>query len=221
MWSFVRRYGTSILLAVAPLLTAQYSLLDVLGFSPGVDGKLTLAFTRWLTISGPKPQVEMQLRVYLTLFGVLALLVQGYFDAYRPSRTLESFRQDYLEHLSKAEWRKRQRLRSDIRINVMYKRFGWIVPLFYFDFIWQDGFAPSDRDTSLRLYFFQGVCGRASRTKEAILVDLRAVKYDQMTFAQRWLFRNEFRLSHGQLRKTKKLKAILSIPIYERHGTKG
>jgi hypothetical protein len=162
----------------------------------------------------------MQLRVAMTLLGVSILLVQGYFDAYKPSRTLKSFRQDYLEQISKAEWRKRQRVPKSIRINVMYKRFWWVLPLVYFDFVWQDGFDPSDRDGSLKLFFFQGVCGKASRAKEAIFVDLRT-HTPPTGVVQKWLLLNEFRLLRWQIAKTQKIKAIFSIPMLERYGTKG
>src|SRR5690348_8565475 len=109
------RYGSGVLLSFAPLLTSDWSLLDWLGYHANAQG--FVAVWHWLA---PKPQMEMQIRLYATLFGNLLLITAGYFDAYRPSRTLDSFRHAYLSHVCKKEWRKR--LHKGIRVNVMFLR---------------------------------------------------------------------------------------------------
>src|SRR4051812_33955404 len=119
MFRALLRYGPPVLLAVAPLLTYQYSLLNVLGYAPDQSGILHFSLIPYWPLSGPKATVEMDVRILLTLSGIGLLMLSGYVDAYIPSRTLESFRHDYLEHLNQAEWRTRGRVRRDIRINVM------------------------------------------------------------------------------------------------------
>ncbi|HZR25537.1 MAG TPA: hypothetical protein VFA59_18215 [Vicinamibacterales bacterium] len=223
MWSFVLRYGAPVILAFTPLLTAQYSLLDVLGYHADGNGELAVTlipYHHMVQLAGPKAAVEMQLRFLLTMLGVGVLLLQGYFDAFKPSRTLRTFRQDYLEQISKSDWRKKQHIPKSVRINVMYRRFWWVLPIFYFDFVWQDGFDAADRDGSLKLFFFQGVCGRAYRAKNAVFIDMRTQRRPE-GFRERWLLGNQFHLWRWQIRKTNNIKAILSIPMLERYGTKG
>jgi hypothetical protein len=213
MGRLLLRYLSPTILALSPLFTNQYSLLDLIGIVPDSSGVLHLGFGSYLSLVGPKVQVEMQLRAWITAVGIGALLLSGYFDAYAPSRTLTKFRHDFLQEVCRAEWRKRGRLRSDIRINVMYLRWR-----FFFRVIWRDGFQPSDRDFGVRLMIWQGVCGKAARRKEAVFVDFRSMPQESGTFANRWLLGNKFRLFGWQLKKTRDLKAILSVPIYETVG---
>jgi len=216
------RYGPPIVLAIAPLLTYQYSLLDFFGYVPDPTGTLYLGVIPYWPMSGPKPAVEMRLRILLTLAGIGLLIVSGYVDAYLPSRTLESFRHDYLDQLNRAEWRKAGRVGHDIRINVMYLRWRLHRPFGRtFQIVWRDGFEPSDRDGQLRLCIWQGVCGMAAWNRKAAFVDFRATPMNQATLQQRWLLGNNFRLFRWQLALTRDLKAILSIPLFERRGNKG
>src|SRR4051794_30333950 len=117
---FFFKYLPSLALAFAPLLTAQYSLLDLMGCQADAAGNLSMTFIPLMPVfvlSGPKSHVEMQLRFLITTVGVVTLVVHGYFDAFRPSRTLKSFRHDYLDQVNEADWRKRNRVRKDVRIN--------------------------------------------------------------------------------------------------------
>ncbi len=168
MLSLLARYVAPITLAISPLLTLQYSLLDLLGFTAGADGQIDLGALGYVFFRGPKPEVELEARAMVTVVGIAFLLLSGYFDAYVPSRTLKNFRHDFLEQICRAEWRKKGRLRSDIRINVMYLRWG-----FFFRVVWRDGFKPADKDRGVRLTLWQGVCGKAARRKEAVFVDFR------------------------------------------------
>ena len=222
---FIFKYGSTLLLAIAPLLTSQYSLLDLLGYKADGGGTLTMRIVplwSFFVLSGPKSEVEMRLRTILTLVGVFTLVLHGYFDAYLPSRSLKSFRHDYLNEMNRSVWRKKNRLPADIRINVMFFRWSWLPPWRVLEIVWKDGFnPPHDRDASMRLGWFQGVCGAAVKARDAVFVDLRSVPPANASFASKYLWRNEFHMSAWQLKKAQHLKAVLSVPLFERHGAKG
>jgi hypothetical protein len=208
---------------VAPLFTNEYSLLDLLGLgTTAEDGTMYLSIIPFWPIHGPKDEVEMMLRAGATVLGVTLLLVSGYIDAYRPARTLENFRSDYLDQVGEEDWRKSKRIPKEVRINVMYLRFRFRFPLCSrFELVWKDGFEPSDRDVKMWLFKWQGVCGLAARRREAVFDDLRSNPIVVDTFAKKYLLWNRYTLTYWQLKRTEKLKAILSIPIYERRGARG
>lgn len=177
MFRALGRYGPSAVLAIAPLLTAQVSLLDLLPFGwgagPDVNGSVDIAWLPDALGRGSKPEVEMKLRFLLTSAGVAWLIGFGYFDAYLPSRTLESFRHEYLSNVVSTQWRKGGRLRSSLRINVMYLRWRWFMPLGpSFTVVWKDKFHPSDRDGSLCLYRWQGRVWKGGGDQRSVLCGL-------------------------------------------------
>ncbi len=223
MLRFIVSYGGPITLAVAPLITTRYSLLDLFGYAPNTTTDLlTIGWAPFFTLEGSKPEVELQLRATLTLVGVALIVIGGYFDAYAPSRSLASFRSAYLANTVKNQWRKTGRVRSTLRINVMYLSWRWYLPFGQsFKVIWKDKFEPSDRDGHVRLYKWQGVCGKAARRREAEFVDFRNTPVVGKTFASQYLLQNQFHLCSWQLHKTRHLKAILSVPMYEERGQKG
>ncbi len=222
MIRFVLRYGAPILLAIAPLLTYQFSLLDLLGYAPDDNGILHLRVIPYFPIDGPKPGVEMQLRVILTMLGIGLLIVSGYVDAYRPSRTLEGFRHDYLEELNKSQFRKSGVVSKAIRINVMYLYWRLHRPFNRtFEMVWRNGFEAHHRDRHVKMFIWQGVCGTAARGKESVFIDFRREPMDDGTFASRWLLRNKYRLFPWHIKKTCAIKALLSIPMIEMRGKKG
>lgn len=225
MFRALGRYGPSAVLAIAPLLTAQVSLLDLLPFAwgagPDVNGNVQIAWLPDALGSGPKPEVEMKLRFLLTSAGVAWLMVFGYFDAYLPSRTLESFRHEYLSNVVSTQWRK-GRLRSTLRVNVMYLRWRWFMPFGRsFSVVWKDKFHPSDKDGSLCLYRWQGACGRAARTKEAFFVDFRTESAEETSWLRAWLLQGRYHMAPWQTKKARHLKAILSVPMFDVRGRAG
>lgn len=222
MLRLLARYGPPVFMAVAPLLTNQYSLLDLLGYAPGQDGTLTLSFLGLVDLSGPKAEVEMQTRTAITLAGVFILVVGGFFDAYLPSRSLVAFRHDYLDSIVSEQWRRANRVRSDLRVNIMYLKWRWWMPFGRsFKVVWKDRFHPKDRDGHLRFYTWQGVCGKAARSRDVLFVDFRAAPVPVDGFASKYLLRNTFHLWPWQLRRTRHIKAILSVPMYDTRGPKG
>jgi hypothetical protein len=141
-------------------------------------------------------------------------------DAYLPYLTLQRFRKLYLDE-QKPAWR--TLLGDDIRINIMFTKRKWYLFFFRrFIWVWSDGFtAPNAHlDSNLWLTEFQGACGQALRAKTAVHVDFRKLepepKWTQYVpdFVSRYFPVNQFRLWPRQLKKTSRLIAILSIPIY-------
>jgi len=189
-----------------------FSLLNLFGHSAaGPTDRVNVLF-----LSGPKQEVELQLRIYISVIALVLSLTFEAIDLYIPSRSLLRFRKHYLEEKRK-EWR--EKLTADIRISIMYARRRWYTCWLFlrvFEWTWNDGFEhPNEHaDANLWMCDRQGACGRAFRTGRP-----QSVYFDggrPSTFAERWLFRNEFRLSGWQLRRTAHLKAVISIPILER-----
>jgi hypothetical protein len=205
------RYGLQAVLVLAPLLTMGFSLLNLIGHSAAGPSQVVSV----LFLSGPKQEVELQLRIYITIVALVLSLTFEAVDLYLPSRSLMRFRKHYLEEQRK-EWR--AKLSPEIRINIMYARRRWYTLWLFihvFEWTWNDGFEhPNEHiDANLWMCEFQGLCGRAFRTGKPQSVYFDGGK--PMTFRERWLFGNEFRLSGWQLRKTVHLKAVISIPILE------
>lgn len=204
------RYGVQAVLVLAPLLTRGFSLLNLIGHSAAGPTDVVSV----LLLTGPKQEVELNLRIYISVVALVGSLTFEALDLYLPSRSLLRFRKRYLEQ-QKAEWR--AKLIEDVRINIMYARrrwyFLWLARSF--EWTWNDGFAPPNEhvDANLWICEFQGACGRAFRAGKPQAAYFDAV--EMMSFRQRWLFGNPFRLSGWQLRRTTHLKAIISIPILE------
>jgi hypothetical protein len=220
-WQYLLKYAPSALLALTPLLTAEYSLLDILGQDPDRDGKIALSFY-FFKVAGTKPEVEMEIRLVATLCGIALLTVSGFQDFF-PAKTLVTFRQDFLDHLCQQEWRKKRgRIPDDVRINVMFKH--WRARWFFLgpslSVVWRDRFEPRHKDAAIKLYIWQGVCGQAVRHRQTAFVDLGDERAP-LGFREKWLYRNQFHLSAWQLRKTRKIRAIMSIPIFTKVGPKG
>lgn len=207
------RYGLQFVLVMSPLLTMGFSLLNLIGHSAAGPTDVV----RVLFLTGPKQEVELRLRIYLTVVALIGSLTFEAIDLYLPSRSLLRFRKHYLEEQNK-KWR--SKLIPDVRINIMYARRRWYFLWLFvkvFEWTWNDGFAPPNEhvDANLWICEFQGVCGKAFRTMKPQSIYFKAGAADNLPVSQRWLFRNDFRLSGWQLRRTSHLRAIISIPILE------
>ena len=206
------RYGLQAIFILSPLLTMGFSLLNLIGHSAAGPTDAVQVFF----LSGPKQEVELGLRIWITVVALICSLTFEAVDLYIPSRSLLRFRKHYLEEQNK-EWR--SKLRPDIRINIMYARrrwyFGWLF-VKVFEWTWNDGFAPPNEhiDANMWICEFQGVCGKAFRTMKPQSIYFEVGAADNLTVSQR-LFRNEFRLSGWQLRRTSHLRGIISVPILE------
>lgn len=206
------RYGLQFILVLAPLITMNFSLLNLFGY--GAAGPTDVV--RVLFFNGPKQEVELNLRIFVSAIALFGSLTFEAIDLYLPSRSLLRFRKHYLEE-QKKEWR--SKLRPDIRINIMYARRRWYFLWFVrvFEWTWNDGFGPPNEhvDANLWICEFQGACGRAFRNMKPYRVYFEEGAADALSFREKWLFGNEFRLTWRQLRRTVHLRAVISIPILE------
>lgn len=214
------RYGSQFLLVFSPLITSQWSLLNWLGHSAARPSD-PVALGAWglILVSGAKEQVELKLRLAASAMALAMVMTHDLFTAYLPSRSLREFRKDYLDEQARL-WK--EKLGSDIRINVMYARHKWY--FFFlargFDWCWSTGFEPPDahHDANLFLTEFQGVCGKALRTGTI----RGAYAFDgatpELSFRERYLLCNQFHLWPWQLRKTRRLQGVVSVPIFRKRG---
>jgi hypothetical protein len=214
------RYGSQFLLVFAPLITAQWSLLNLLGRSDFLPtDHLQLSFLGLISLDGRKEQVELQLRLILSGLALVAIMAHDLVDSYLPSRSLLEFRKEYLKQHGE-EWRKR--LGPGIRINIMYARRCWCFLFIWrrFEWSWNSGFDPpkGHHDANLWLTEFQGVCGKALRAGKPQRAFFLEGDPPNLKWHQRYLLCNQFRLWPRQLKKTVGLKGILSIPMFLRIG---
>lgn len=213
LFKLVVRYGVQAALVLAPLLTMDWSLLNFFGHREAAP----MDRVEILFFSGPKQEVELSLRILISTVALIGALAYEAVDLYWPTRSLRAFRKHYLEE-KRAEWR--VRLSPEIRINIMYARrrwyFLWLVRVF--EWTWNDGFDPprGHVDANMWISEFQGACGKAFRTMRPQSVYFDATPRQIQSFKEEWLLGNEFHLSHGQLRRTRHLRAVLSIPILEK-----
>jgi len=194
--------------------------------------KASIFISSFVHIAGPKEEVEFKLRVIVTFCGLVMVLGSEIFDYYLPKRDFHEFRDLYLENEARKNWRKQ--LRADVRINILHAyrlgRFLWMIRVFRWT--WNDGFRPPHGhfDVNLGLTTFQGVCGKAFRTKTPIFVDFREepptardrtyqnwIPFRWSWFQLRsWPPFNQFHLWPWQLSKCKNLKGVLSVPILKK-----
>jgi hypothetical protein len=196
------------LLVLAALLSSSWSLLDTLHLVRS-DGTVQMMGL----ITGTKASVELRLRVILSIGALLSIAATDLWDIYMPRKKLSDFRKEYLAQQVKT-WR--DQLGNEIRVSVLYARRRWYWPFWkVFEWSWNDGFKPPNhQDVNLGLACWQGVSGRAFKdniTKSAYYSELGAPN-----FREKYLFGNAYRLTFRQIKKTKGLKGIVSIPLLSR-----
>ena len=100
---------------------------------------------------------------------------------------------------------------QDLRVNITLSRRCFLFP-FLSRFFWfaNRGFGGGHRDNGQWLFTFQGLCGRAFRHRQVLAVDLRKAESESW-----WPSAGNFWLSCGQRKKTRHLKAIVSIPLFK------
>jgi hypothetical protein len=207
------RVGVQLLTILAPLFTMQWSLLDRLGYGPDASNMVQVSAWGYPVLFGPKPEVEFTVRAFISAAGLALFFIYEAVEFYIPRRNLTAFRKAYLAEAA-PEWRKQ--LSDDIRINLMFGRRPWwgAWAFSYFQWTWSDGFKPHDRDVNMPLLAspWQGVCGMAYKTKRP-----QSVYFDsapgQLSFQEKWLLRNSFRLWGPQISRTRELRGVISIPI--------
>jgi hypothetical protein len=221
MGRFLTRFGAQALLILSPILTLSWSLLNWLGHSRAGPKDIVTVGLGFLHLTGPKQEVEVQLRIGLSVCALLLVMGGELADLYLPQRNIKSFRAQFLKELG-VDWR--HEWGEDFRICIMHARRRWFFPFSrLFQWTWYDGFEPpiGHFDTRMILTEWQGVCGLAFRRQEAQWVDFRGKSFENLTFAERWLLRNRFHLWRWQLTKTRKLLAVLSVPMLYQLRTNG
>jgi hypothetical protein len=163
------------LLLLGPLLTVNWSFLNLLGFPGGPNDPTTINLL-FYSLSGEKQQVEMKLRIIASIVGFALVITYEVIDIVIPRRELSEFRSAYLGQ-QKEEWRNdpNNQIPDYVRINIMHVRHPWytlFIGRFYWT--WNDGFnPPNHRDANLLLLTFQGVAGATYRARAAQAVDFR------------------------------------------------
>ena len=207
MWlRLVIEYICRAAVVVAPLLVPKFMVLGVARFLPFLQGK-------------PEQQIEDTLRVAVSLLGLVGVFGFDIFNLYIPRQQARQFARDYFNRCI-VEIRKRPdipALGEHIRLNVLFaprlrfvRCFKWTANV---------GFEPPvgySRDGHLWLFTWQGICGRALKLRETQFVDLRTLPINR----HYWLahicpMKENFRLFSRQLRKTRHVRAVLSVPIFE------
>ena len=215
MTKLLFRQLSALLLLVAPIVTMNWSILNLLGYAAGptdpVNVKLFL-----IELNGPKQEVELKIRGVIILLGFTLGFLYELYDRYFPERRFYQFRSFYLNTI-KTKWR--QDLIPEVRISIQHAKRRWFFPFCkVLSWTWNDGFAPEDRDVNLWLTSWQGVGGRAFKRRKPVLVDLRPSSRAKLKFHEKWLLLNQFKLWPLQLTKTKEVKCVLSIPLLMETG---
>lgn len=222
MFRALLRYGTQALIILTPLLTRNWSLVNLWGY--GGKGPTDTVEIQWgfLALSGEKDEVEITLRLLLTVLALLVVLAIEFWDLYLPDRERKEFKKEYLKE-KQEEWEKK--LGENVRINLMFARRAPYFPLVrILRWEWRSSnYAPPEGhlDADLFLTEWQGVSGLALRCKEAKFVDFRETRVAGDKPHQRWPLWNQFHMWPWQLKKTQKLLCILSIPIMRQTGGGG
>jgi hypothetical protein len=157
-----------------------------------------------------------------SLFGVLLLAVWDFVDFYIPREHLRRFGKDYCDKLAKT-LRERPapfpKMGEDLRLNVLYVRGFWLCS--WFKWVANYGYTDSATiapDLHLWMAKWQGVAGVAVASCKPQWATLWTDTPPSFGFAQRWAFRNKFKLWGPQLDRTVEVRAVLSVPLVRRLG---
>ena len=135
----------------------------------------------------------------------------------QPLYRLRDFRKHYLESDIKPRWEELDNNSGDVRLNIMpLKRVWWTLWLLKrFEMAYPLGFNTPQKhhDIALKLWWFQGLAGEAVRAGEPLqdklLGGVSAVRPNRILF-----WKNPYRLTAGQLKKTQHVKWVLSVPMF-------
>jgi hypothetical protein len=204
----ILRYITQFLIVLSPLVSGDWSLLDLFGYRPDAAGNVSVAHMAILT--GMKAEVEFKLKVGIAVTLFALTLVSEFTSVAMPLEQMRRFRERLLDDQYKKEWK--DLLGDGFRLNVMYLRRSmkslWLFK--YFEWSWSKNFEPPNhRDSNLLLFSWQGLAGLAVK-----LQDPKADYFDS-SHAPRAL-RAPYYLWPWQIAKTAQVKGILSVPILKR-----
>lgn len=205
------RYLSQAAVILGPMITLQWSLLDFLEIGAPTESGYLVELGLW-DLRGPRDEVEFKVRLAISMGGLLAVFVYDLLELYLPQRRIEAFRTEFLDHKA-PEWERKLK-GGEIRVAVFFARRHWFFPLCRFlSWRWSRGFKDFDPDRHLLLTEWQGLAGRALRRREALFVRLEPIDAETLPWWRRRCLCNEFRLTWGQMKRTKDLTAILAVPI--------
>ncbi|MFC1654640.1 hypothetical protein ACFL2F_02440 [Myxococcota bacterium] len=198
------RYLPQACLVIVPLFTIGFSLTNFLGIE---------------CEPGEKEKTEFFIRAGMSSFFLALILIYEVVDLYMPRLNRRGVRNGYLEQqYTQLSSRFPEAIKDQIRFNVMCANRHWYHLFLFrsFRWIWNRGFDPPNHiDSGMKLKSWQGVCGRALKAEVPKFADMRRLPDPStLSWASRHLRRNKYRLSKSQLKKTKHIRAVLSVPIY-------
>jgi hypothetical protein len=205
----ILRYITQFLIVISPLVSGNWSLLDLFGYQPDASGKVSIAHVAILT--GVKAEVEFKLKVAIAMTLFALSLVNEFTTVALPLEHMRRFRERFLDDSYRKEWK--DLLGDGFRLNVMYlKRSAKSLWFRHFEWSWSKEFEPPNHlDAGLSLFSWQGIAGLAVRLQEP------KADYFDLTHMPRAL-RSPYYLWPWQVAKTAHVKGILSVPILKRSG---
>ena len=175
------------------------------------------------TKAGAKgPPLTEDQKVWTSLVAVLLVGVWDLVEFYLPREQLRRFGKEYCDKLAKT-LRERPapfpKLGTDIRLNVMYARGFWVFSWFK----WVANYGYTDdasvaSDQHMWMAKWQGIAGVACRSGKPQWATIWTEDPPILTFSERWMFQNEFRMWGFQLTRTANVRAVLSIPLVRKHG---
>ena len=166
-----------------------------------------------------KAKVEKMVSASFSTFNLVCIAIYESYAHLWPRVQSKRFASSYVNNVIDAFAKSIEphglRLGYDLRVNVLFAKRCWILLLTRFAWFANRGFLGGHHDDEMWMLTLQGLCGRAFRRKETLAVDLRNVSPSTKWWPSAenlWLFR-------WQRKKTRHLKAILSIPLFRRTET--
>jgi hypothetical protein len=206
------RYVAQFLVVLSPLLSGSWSFLDFAGVPVDKNGEVTILGIAALT--GRKDQVEFNLRIAIAAFLFAVSIVTEWKTVGQPLERVRTFRKTYLDNEYDKGWK--TSLGAGIRLNVMYLRKG-----LFFRSAWNKGFAPPKYhwDAGMVLLRWQGVAGQAFQLANTGASRGLGFGYAEYDLGNPDVMKT-FRLTRGQLNRTKHVLAVLSIPMLRKITTR-
>jgi hypothetical protein len=163
-----------------------------------------------LRLSGdPKAAADI-VKGVASLLALVGVFTIDAVDLYIPRQQAREFGKEYAKRVAdQLKASGAPAMGEHIRLNVMVVRFLW--------FEWRSkfGFKGNHRDTHMLLLRWQGLCGQSLRNRDHRFIDFRTSPLPPPTL---WCFAHPFFLTPGQVRRTRHVMAILSVPMFRTLG---
>lgn len=200
MFWIIFKYALKLIVVVAPLACVPY-------VAKHCHDSAVLAF-----ILGPSPERSTIERFVAAIFASVSIMVMTVYESIMhlwPRTQVRNFAEAYvknaLDDFEEEIAESGLRMATDLRVNVLFAR--------WHRFVWfaNRGFTGCHHDNNLWILRWFGLSGNALKEKNTIAVDLRG----RTPSGGRWPRRENLWLFSWQARKTRHLKAVVSIPIFK------